>query len=55
MFNLNFTIYLIKKEARQGDINKSRADVSKLKGIGFKPQWSLHDSLTNHWKYYSEN
>ena len=46
---------IIKKEARQEDINKSRADVSKLKGIGFKPQWSLHDSLTNYWKYYSEN
>lgn len=46
---------IIQKEARQGDINKSRADVSKLKGIGFKPQWSLHDGLTNYWKYYSEN
>lgn len=46
---------IVQKEARQGDINKSRADVSKLKGIGFKPQWSLHDGLTNYWKYYSEN
>lgn len=45
---------IIQKEARQGDISKSRADVSKLKGIGFKPQWSLHDGLTNYWKYYSE-
>ena len=46
---------IVQKEARQGDIHKSRADVSKLKGIGFKPQWSLHDGLTNYWKYYSEN
>lgn len=45
---------IIQKEARQGDINKSRADVSKLKGIGFEPQWTLHDGLTNYWKYYSE-
>lgn len=45
---------IIQKEARQGDISKSRADVSKLKGSGFKPQWSLHDGLTNYWKYYSE-
>lgn len=46
---------IIQKKARQGDISKSRADVSRLKGIGFKPQWSLHDGLTNYWKYYSEN
>ncbi|WP_125689004.1 NAD-dependent epimerase/dehydratase family protein [Levilactobacillus fujinensis] len=46
---------IIKKEARLGDISKSRADVSKLKSIGFKPQWSLHDGLTNYWKYYSKN
>lgn len=45
---------IIQKEARQGDINKSRADVSKLKGIGFETQWTLHDGLTNYWKYYSE-
>lgn len=45
---------IIQKEERQGDINKSRADVSKLKGIGFEPQWTLHDGLTNYWKYYSE-
>lgn len=46
---------IIQKEPRQGDIDKSRADVSKLQGIGFKPQWTLHDGLTNYWKYYSEN
>lgn len=46
---------IIQKETRQGDINKSRADVSKLKKIGFEPQWTLHDGLTNYWKYYSEN
>lgn len=46
---------IIQKEARQGDISKSRADVSKLKKIGFEPQWSLHDGLSNYWKYYSEN
>jgi UDP-glucose 4-epimerase len=46
---------IIQKEARQGDISKSRADVSKLKRIGFEPQWSLHDGLSNYWKYYSEN
>lgn len=46
---------IIQKEARRGDISKSRADVSKLKRIGFEPQWSLHDGLSNYWKYYSEN
>ncbi|MCT4375286.1 hypothetical protein EFT48_08600 [Limosilactobacillus fermentum] len=52
--NVQLKFYNLPKEARQGDISKSRADVSKLKGIGFKPQWSLHDGLTNYWKYYSE-
>lgn len=46
---------ITQKEARQGDINKSRADVSKLKGIGFEPQWSLQAGLTKYWKYYSKN
>lgn len=46
---------IIQKEARQGDINKSRADVSKLKRIGFEPHWSLHAGLTNYWKYYLGN
>lgn len=46
---------IIQKEARQGDIQKSRADVSKLEKIGFKPQWSLHDGLVNYWKYYSKS
>lgn len=46
---------ITKKKARKGDIQKSKADVSKLKEIGFQPQWSLYDGLTNYWKYYSKH
>ena len=43
------------KDSRNGDITKSKADISKLKNVGFEPQWSLEDGLRNYWKYYSEN
>lgn len=43
------------KDGRNGDITKSKADISKLKNVGFEPQWSLEDGLRNYWKYYSEN
>lgn len=43
------------KDSRHGDIKKSKADISKLKNVGFEPQWSLEDGLRNYWKYYSEN
>ena len=46
---------IIRKKARQGDIDKSKADVSKLRQIGVKPKWSLHDGLTNYWEYLSNN
>lgn len=46
---------IIKKDARQGDISKSKADVSKLYKIGFRPKWSLYDGLKNYWEYYSRN
>lgn len=42
------------KESRNGDISKSKADISKLKSIGFKPQWSLKDGLQSYWEYYSK-
>ena len=43
------------EEVRNGDINKSKADISRLKEIGFQPQWSLEDGLKNYWDYYSKN
>lgn len=43
------------KDGRNGDITKSKADISKLKNVGLEPQWSLEDGLRNYWKYYSEN
>lgn len=46
---------IVQREARKGDIQKSKADVSKLKSIGFEPKWSLHDGLMNYWKYYSKH
>lgn len=42
------------KENRSGDISKSMADISKLRKIGFKPSWSLHDGLKKYWDYYSK-
>lgn len=42
------------KENRSGDISKSKADISKLRKIGFKPSWSLHDGLKKYWDYYSK-
>lgn len=44
-----------KKESRNGDIKKSKADISRIKKIGFVPKWSLHEGLENYWKYYLEN
>ena len=41
-------------ESRNGDINKSKADISRLKGIGFEPHWSLEDGLKNYWDYYAK-
>lgn len=37
--------------ARNGDISKSVADISKIKSIGFKPDWSLEEGLNAYWKY----
>lgn len=37
--------------ARLGDIQDSKADISKLKGIGFVPRWSLADGLQQYWKF----
>ena len=39
------------KPARKGDINKSVADISKIKLIGFKPDWTLEKGLEAYWKY----
>ena len=43
------------EEVRNGDINKSKADISRLKEIGFEPRWSLENGLKNYWDYYSKN
>lgn len=40
-----------KMPARNGDIHKSVADISKIKSIGFKPEWSLERGLEAYWKY----
>lgn len=37
--------------ARKGDINKSVADISKIKSIGFKPDWPLEKGLKAYWEY----
>lgn len=42
------------KENRSGDISKSKADISKLRKIGFEPSWSLHEGLKKYWDYYSK-
>lgn len=43
-----------KMPARNGDINKSVADISKIKSIGFKPDWSLERGLKAYWEYESK-
>lgn len=40
-----------KKPARNGDIDKSVADISKIKSIGYNPDWSLEKGLEAYWKY----
>ncbi|MDM8303805.1 NAD-dependent epimerase/dehydratase family protein [Limosilactobacillus vaginalis] len=42
------------KENRNGDITKSKADITKLKGIGFEPSWPLRSGLKKYWDYYSK-
>lgn len=37
--------------ARRGDIEKSIADISKIKKLGFKPDWSLEKGLKKYWEY----
>ena len=37
--------------ARKGDINKSVADISKIKSIGFEPDWPLERGLKAYWEY----
>lgn len=37
--------------ARKGDITKSVADISKIKSIGFKPDWPLERGLKAYWEY----
>jgi UDP-glucose 4-epimerase len=37
--------------ARKGDITKSIANISKIKSIGFKPDWSLEKGLKAYWEY----
>ncbi|AYP98620.1 NAD-dependent epimerase/dehydratase family protein [Limosilactobacillus fermentum] len=41
-----------KEDSRNGDIQRSIADISKLKKIGFEPRWSLVDGLQKYWSYY---
>lgn len=40
-----------KMPARNGDIQKSIADISKIKALGFKPDWSLEKGLKKYWEY----
>lgn len=40
-----------KMPARKGDITKSIADISKIKSIGFKPDWPLERGLKAYWEY----
>lgn len=40
--------------ARKGDITKSIADISKIKSIGFKPDWPLERGLKAYWEYETE-
>lgn len=39
------------KPARNGDIHKSVADISKIKSIGFEPDWPLERGLKAYWEY----
>lgn len=43
---------IVRKDERSGDITRSVADISKLRNIGFEPQWSLSDGLKQYWNYY---
>lgn len=42
---------IIKRPARSGDIHESIADISKIKNLGFRPDWSLEKGLKAYWKY----
>lgn len=42
------------EENRNGDISKSKADITKLKKIGFEPSWSLREGLKKYWDHYSK-
>ena len=40
-----------RKVSREGDISRSKADITKIKKLGFNPKYSLYDGLLEYWKY----
>lgn len=38
-------------EARNGDIQESLADITRLKELGFKSNWGLENGLREYWEY----
>ena len=38
-------------EARNGDIQESLADITRLKELGFKANWGLENGLREYWEY----
>lgn len=47
----NKKLKIKKMPERNGDIHKSVADISKIKSIGFKADWSLERGLRAYWEY----
>jgi GDP-4-dehydro-6-deoxy-D-mannose reductase len=44
-----------RREARPVDFLRQCADISRLRGLGFAPRWSLRDSLSDLLRYYVED
>lgn len=42
---LNITLPISYEASRDGDIKNSVADISRLKSLGFKPNFSIHEGM----------
>lgn len=49
--SLNVNLQIIYKESRLGDIQDSLADITKIKNIGFIPNYSIEEGLKNYLEY----
>lgn len=46
----NLTMSIEQKESREGEVLNSLADISKIKRLGYKPEYSLYTGIQHYWE-----